>query len=140
MGQYHMLVNYDKREFVHPHNIGLGLKQWEHIGFEGGTLSDALYILTMTSPRRGGGDLPETSVSGRWAGDRCFVLGDYTEDDDLPEEMKGGTLYESALRDYENISSLVAQEMGKVFDFTIIDDEEGYGYAERTYAKDQELV
>ena len=53
MGQYHVLVNYDKKETVVPHALGLGLKQWEHLGFEGGTLSDALYILTMTSPARG---------------------------------------------------------------------------------------
>ena len=116
MGQYHVLVNYDKKEVVTPHELGLGLKQWEHIGFEGGTLADAMYILTMTSPARGGGDLPETAISGRWAGDRCFVYGDYTAASDLPDGM-----YESISgkleTEFEEIGSLVATEMGKVFNF-----------------------
>jgi hypothetical protein len=137
MGQYHMLVNYDKREFVHPHNIGLGLKQWEHIGFEGGTLSDALYILTMTSPRRGGGDLPETEVSGRWVGDRCFVLGDYTEATDLPEEMKGDTLYSEVLNEFADISKEVGKALGSVFGFVMTEEDHLPG---RHYEKDQELV
>jgi len=62
-------------------------------------------------------DLPETAISGRWAGDRCFVYGDYTEASDLPDGM-----YESLtgkLEKFEEIGSLVATEMGKVFDFTM---------------------
>lgn len=136
MGQYHKLVNYDKREVVHPHEIGLGLKQWEHIGFEGGTLSDALYILTMTSPVRGGGDLPLTKVSGRWAGDRVMVLGDYTENSDLPEEMKGEFLYQISEEEYTDISEEVGKALGLVFGFDI----EGEGWKNRVYHKDQELV
>jgi hypothetical protein len=70
----------------------------------------------MTSPARGGGDLPETVISGRWAGDRCFVYGDYTEPSDLPDGM-----YESISgkleTEFEEIGSLVATEMGKVFNF-----------------------
>ena len=30
MGQYHKLINLDKKEFVDPHKLGLGLKQVEH--------------------------------------------------------------------------------------------------------------
>ena len=123
MGQYHVLVNYDKKETVSPHNLGLGLKQWEHLGEFNGTLADALYILTMTSPARGGGDLPETSISGRWAGDRCFVMGDYTESTDLPEGM-----YESIKeQELTEIGELVAEEMGKVFGFRM----EGDGWKTR---------
>lgn len=123
MGQYHVLVNYDKKETVSPHNLGLGLKQWEHLGEFNGTLADALYILTMTSPARGGGDLPETAISGRWAGDRCFVYGDYTEATDLPDGI-----YESIKLDkYTEIGELVAEEMGKVFGFRM----EGSGWKTR---------
>lgn len=123
MGQYHVLVNYDKQETVTPHQLGLGLKQWEHIGEFNGTLADALYILTMTSPARGGGDLPETAISGRWAGDRCFVYGDYTEASDLPTGI-----YESMkLDNYTEIGELVAEEMGKVFGFRM----EGDGWKNR---------
>ena len=41
MGQYHVLVNYDKKEVVVPHGLGLGLKQYEHTGEYNGTLADA---------------------------------------------------------------------------------------------------
>lgn len=136
MGQYHILVNYDKQEVVHPHVIGLGLKQWEHIGFEGGTLSDALYILTMTSPERGGGDLPLTKVSGRWAGDRVMVLGDYTEDSDLPDIENAGLLYATAESDFADISDEVGEALGKVFEFSL----EGDVWKSRVYHKEQELV
>ena len=68
MGQYHVLVNLDKKEVVTPHGLGLGLKQWEHLGEFNGTLADAMYILMMTSPSRGGGDFPSTNISSRQAG------------------------------------------------------------------------
>lgn len=130
MGQYHVLVNFDKKEVVTPHDLGLGLKQWEHIGFKGGTLADALYILTMTSPARGGGDLPETAISGRWAGDRCVVMGDYTEESDLPDGLYNQYRQESA--EYKEIGELVAEELGKVFGFTM----EGDGWKRRVYEKE----
>ena len=75
MGQYHILVNVDKKEKVEPHGLGLGLKQYEHTGNFEGTLADAMYILMMTSPARGGGDFPATEISGRWKGDRVLILG-----------------------------------------------------------------
>ncbi len=56
MGQYHQLVNFDRKEVVHPHKLGLGLKQAEHTGCPA-SLSDALYMLVCTSPAGGGGDL-----------------------------------------------------------------------------------
>jgi len=65
MGQYHVLVNYDKKEVVEPYGLGLGAKQVEQLGAFKGTIADAMYLLVMTSPARGGGDLPMTSVSGR---------------------------------------------------------------------------
>lgn len=116
MGQYHVLINYDKKEVVTPHELGLGLKQWEHLGEFNGTLADAQYILTMTSPARGGGDLPQTDISGRWAGDRCFIYGDYTEASDLPDGMYE-SIHGKLETDFKEIGELVATEMGKVFKF-----------------------
>lgn len=84
MGQYHSLVNVDKKEIVNPHQLGMGAKQYEHTGFIG-SLSDVLYTLVTTSPARGGGDYPLTEISGRWVGDRVLVVGDYTEATDFPE-------------------------------------------------------
>ena len=118
MGQYHRLVNLDKKEIVHPYNLGLGAKQYEHTG-ENGSLSDALYLLVMTSPARGGGDwesFPE--LSGRWVGDRVVVLGDYTDDSDLNTYPNFGQVYNQS-EDWTDISDEVAQALGKVFGFEI---------------------
>lgn len=137
MGQYHVLANLDKHEVVIPHALGLGLKQREHNGAFDGTLADALYFLTMTSPARGGGDYVQVSISGRWAGDRCVVLGDYTEDSDLPGIPHAGRLYGEILGDidglaegphiWEDISELVATDLGEVFGFRM----EGEGWKHR---------
>ncbi len=90
MGQYHKLVNFDKKEAVSPHKIGLGLKQIEHTHALA-SLADVLYILTTTSPKRGCGDLEYLSeyeekfrTFGRWVGDRVAVFGDYSEAKDVP--------------------------------------------------------
>jgi hypothetical protein len=131
MGQYHILVNLDKREFVSPHGLGLGLKQLEHNGAFDGTLADALYFLTMTSPARGGGDYAQTDISARWAGDRCVVLGDYTEDSDIPNYIGAGSLWsqidENTHGEWRDISDEVAQELGSVFGFRM----EGDGWKRR---------
>lgn len=85
MGQYHIPVNIDKREYIHPHLLNGGLKMIEW-GSGGGT-TIALTVLLACSHNRGGGDLRVDDagwdkVCGRWAGDRIIVLGDYTEPGD----------------------------------------------------------
>ena len=114
MGQYHVLVNVDKKEIVVPHGLGLGLKQYEHIGEFNGTLADAMYILMMTSPARGGGDFPSTNISSRWSGDRVLVVGDYTEDSDVPSIPNVGSLYAES-ESYTDITDLVAEAFEQVF-------------------------
>lgn len=108
MGQYWLPVNLDKKEFIHPHKLGAGLKLWEQLANHPGT-GAALIILTAAMPEpRGGGDLdleenwhgperkfPEHSTEpgpmsedystiakrtiGRWAGDRIALIGDYID-------------------------------------------------------------
>ena len=114
MGQYHVLVNYDKKEVVVPHGLGLGLKQYEHTGEYNGTLADAMYLLVMTSPARGGGDFPSTNISSRWAGDRVLIVGDYTEDSDVPSIPNVGSLYNES-ETYTDITDLVAEAFEQVF-------------------------
>lgn len=99
MGQYHVLVNYDKKEIVEPYGLGLGAKQVEQLGAFNGTIADAMYLLVMTSPNAGGGDLPLTSVSGRWAGDRVMIVGDYTEDSNVPSIPNASKLYSAQYTD-----------------------------------------
>ena len=88
MGQYHMPVNLDKKEYVNPQKLGIGLKALEQLF---GTFSsgDVIGVLLMTSNGRGGGDLDEegdpNKMIGRWVGDRVVVLGDYVEDGDIPD-------------------------------------------------------
>lgn len=120
MGQYHLLVNVDKREYLNPSSIGLGSKQWEHQSGPGweicGSLSDAMYILTMTSPNRGGGDMPSHhDISGRWAGDRVMVVGDYTEDEDLPAHFMASQLYHVAGDTYTEIGAEVREAFTNIY-------------------------
>ena len=81
MGQYHILYNKTKKEFVHAHALGCGLKLMEQVGFEQST-STALWLLLANSNGRGGGDAKEHKLIGYWAGDRIVVQGDYAEPND----------------------------------------------------------
>lgn len=108
MGQYHMTVNLDKREFIMPHKLGAGLKLWEQLANDIGP-GKALVVLLAHPDQRGGGDfdvdknwhgperkdmtkegpMPEEYPAiakrtiGRWRGDRIAIIGDYAEDDDI---------------------------------------------------------
>jgi len=138
MGQYHVVVNLTKREFIHPHKLGSGLKLWEQIasGANGGT-GAALLVLLAASNGRGGGDLdvednwhgpervdmsgpgpmPESYPAiakrtiGRWAGDQIAVVGDYAEDGDLLPEFEAEDIYTLANSD-ESAEVLAAEYDG----------------------------
>ncbi len=85
MGQYHLTVNLDKKEFLMPHKFGVGLKLLEQYGVPSGT-PDALFMLMCCSNGMGGGDFNDNqnNIIGRWAGDRIAVVGDYANEDSLP--------------------------------------------------------
>jgi hypothetical protein len=117
MGQYHKLVNLDKKEVVEPHDIGLFSKQYEHTGTDA-SLADAIYLLVMSSPASGGGDWPITEVSGRWSGDRVVIVGDYTEKDSIRGyEGDASTLYGES-QEWHNISEKVRDAFALVFPIT----------------------
>ena len=88
MGQYHYLINLDKKQFVHPHQIGNGLKLKEQVGPEYSTAT-ALVMLLAASSRdggRGGGDFRAAHpLVGAWVGDRVAFVGDYAEPEDIPD-------------------------------------------------------
>lgn len=128
MGQYWMVVNLDKHEYVLPHAVGTGLKLWEQLANHPGT-GAALIVLCAAMPEaRGGGDFdldanwhgPERDMAvypggpapmpegyqsiarrtiGRWAGDRIALVGDYAEDADLASEHAASTIYGRCRRD-----------------------------------------
>ena len=52
--------------------------------------------------------------ASRWAGDRVLVLGDYTEDSDVPSIPNVGSLYAES-ESYTDITDLVAEAFGQVF-------------------------
>lgn len=100
MGQYHKIVNLDKREFFDHYAFGSGAKLLEQHG--SGSASSALHLLLACSSGRGGGDYQSDpwhkdgnpdAVVGRWAGDRIAIVGDYAEDTDLAPEHGAGTIY-----------------------------------------------
>jgi hypothetical protein len=94
MGQYYKIVNLDKRQYLHPHKFGAGLKLMEFSG-KGDSIMQAVAILLSSGNGRGGGDIhsenhdPEGLV-GSWAGDRIVVAGDYMDKWLMvPEDLKG---------------------------------------------------
>lgn len=123
MGQYHLTVNLDKKQLLHPNHLGDGLKLLE-FGDGGATLT-ALAILLAQDNGRGLGDLhvampdtpledweqgkcglkrirtPHAHLVGSWAGDRIIIAGDYG--DNLPGQEEN--LYYIAKREYEDISA-----------------------------------
>jgi hypothetical protein len=129
MGQYWYPVNLDKKEFINPHRLGSGVKLWEQLANSPGT-GAALLILCAAMPEaRGGGDFdlddnwhgPERTDStnvgempeeyppiakrtiGRWAGDRIALVGDYAQDDDLPNSpVPASKIYDCCLDEHED--------------------------------------
>ena len=80
MGQYYLVVNKTKREYLYPHLFNDGLKAVE-ILWNGNTLK-ALGVLLLKSDGGGGGDLKAQNdennpIVGRWAGDDITIIGDY---------------------------------------------------------------
>lgn len=97
MGQYHLIVNIDKREYLNPHKLGNGLKLWEQLAANPSS-AIALIPLLSCANGRGGGDLRgDTDVIGRWVGDRVVWVGDYTEDGDIPFWDRAANGYGEAL-------------------------------------------
>ena len=112
MGQYHVVVNLDKKEYLWGGDLGCGVKLWDQLVNLPST-STALIILLACSNGRGGGDLQDhidEKVIGRWAGDRIAIVGDYAKPEDLPAEFKADLIYQKCRHtnpEYRNIFRLV---------------------------------
>ena len=76
MGQYYLVANLDKREYLSPHRIDSGAKAREWL--YSGNLTRLLGILLIDGDGRGGGDV-DIALSGRWAKDRIVISGDYAD-------------------------------------------------------------
>jgi len=99
MGQYHLTVNLDKKEFLDPHTLGNGLKLIEQASNPNPGIPAALFVLLACANGRGGGDLSPNPIVGRWAGDRIAVVGDYSEPSDI-DGYDASRIYEQCRSSY----------------------------------------
>ena len=112
MGQYFLLVNKDKQEYVCPWCLGGGAKLWE---WAANSEIRIVALLLRQSNEGGGGDWygyhqgydegecveckqgkhgEDAKVVGSWAGDRVVLVGDYDKSD----------LFDEARNTYRNLS------------------------------------
>ena len=83
MGQYFQIINLDKKEKLHPHAFGDGLKLMEFATSGNGVMT-GLALLLRQSSQSGGGDFNvglSNDLLGSWAGDRVSIFGDYDDSD-----------------------------------------------------------
>lgn len=88
MGQYHKVINMDKKFIYSPTSLANGLKLLEQ--GESLTSTSALALL----------------LSGGWNGERVFLLGDYVEEEDVSGVDNAVELYEEATNNYKNVGWL----------------------------------
>ena len=116
MGQYHKLINITKKEYIVGHDIGINLKHYEQIGFEG-SMADVLYCLMIAQGNdyRGGGDVSGHRAIGRWAGDHVAIVGDYYEE--KKDNPKYRNLYHIVDDDrhYKNISPSIRSMLRVIY-------------------------
>lgn len=109
MGQYYLIVNTSKKQFVYPPKFGDGLKLMEFGCSADGTMT-ALAILLASGNGRGGGDLDsENEIIGSWAGDSIVTAGDYDDEGKFTDEPR--TLYDVAYNTFEDVSEKVLAAM-----------------------------
>lgn len=110
MGQYFIAVNETKREWLHPHRFGDGLKFMEFAPSGGGFMLGFALLMRKSSAGGGGdwygyhaptGALNEFPVVGSWAGDKVSIVGDYDE----------SGLYTDAQDSYTDVSFDVMKAM-----------------------------
>jgi hypothetical protein len=106
MGQYHIICNVDKGEFLYPHKFGQGLK-FAEFASSGDGIMYGLAVLLANNLGGGGGDLrTDSGLAGSWAGDRIVIVGDYCGSEFVPKEFRGTVenFYDFAVNHYTDIS------------------------------------
>lgn len=101
MGQYYKVVNITKKEMIHPHSFGSGMKLME-FSSDGMSVMQGLAILLADGNGRGGGDLgSDNPLVGSWAGDQIVIAGDYADEGNFTGNSKN--LYEVS-EEFKDIS------------------------------------
>lgn len=122
MGQYHVLVNTTKKEFLNPHALGDGVKAMEFGCSSDGTMSGLAMLLAVDNGKGGGdftyqdakGDRNGPGLAGHWAGDAIVIAGDYGEPDAKLGPDKAGkprNLHAAAQEDFKDISHDIAKAL-----------------------------
>lgn len=115
MGQYYVIINIDKRQYLDPHKFGDSLKLMEFACSAEGVLC-GLAVLLVDGNGRGSGDLgSEEPVVGSWAGNRVVIAGAYGDpgkflgDEERPDRNPNPdvNLYKVARDYYEDVSDSV---------------------------------
>jgi len=70
----------DTNEWLSPHYLGTGLKEWEQTA---GPYPSALAFLLAHNPGNMPADVGHHPMAGRWAGHRVLSVGDYAENGDI---------------------------------------------------------
>jgi len=90
MGEYFVIANLDKKEFLSPDIFATGVKLFEIAASDCGAMTGLTILLSSQT------EDDKDSIYGRWAGDRIIIAGDYSNVE----------VYEDCIIDgkYENIS------------------------------------
>lgn len=117
-------MNLTKREFLHPHKLGSGLKLWEICA---SSASGVIPYLLRQSDEGGGGDQndPKAKWCGHWAKDELSVVGDYDSsglyqeafDEDKKPIMGGKTHWKDISLDVRaEYEKFLGEPLGKRWD------------------------
>lgn len=113
MGQYYIIANLDKREYLKPHDFNEGAKLLEFIYSENSIMT-GLGLLLAQCNSSGGGDAQPHPLLGSWAKDRIAIVGDYWEKEDKSILQGYDCLYELVREEFTNISELVKQWLEEI--------------------------
>ncbi len=93
MGQYFIIANLDKKQYIHPHDLRCGAKRLEI--YNDSVIKDLMSFLSKTSPQE-----RSFLYAGKWVNDKVMLIGDF-EDYDLFKQVIG---------EFKNISTEVYNE------------------------------
>jgi len=121
MGQFYLIINLDKKEYIHPNKFSCGMHINEFLRCKYGIMTGLGLLLADTNSmdsfcsRIEDGKVIGDGVIGRWAGDRVVIAGDYVTHlkYDFEFEDTKNNLYNVALLFYDDVSDEVLKNMLK---------------------------
>lgn len=108
MGQYYVIANLDKREYLKPHDFDEGAKLLEFI-YGQDSIMTGLGLLLAQCNSNGSGDAQPHPLLGSWAKNRITIVGDYWEQEDKSTLEGHSSLYSLVKAEFTNISGSVKQ-------------------------------